>query len=335
MRVKLLFIVLAILTGSIPVINAQEVVSSATLENDSMMIGDQLKINLEFTAPGNTLVAWPELKDTITQGIEIINKSEIDSTYIDEVLKLSQDITITSFDSGFHEIPPFSFQYHHQGDTKVYINVTRPLWLNVHTLAVDTSQAIKPIKAPIMAPVTFQEVLPWLLIGIGSVAVLVLVIYYFIRKKQARPLLAARPKPKLPAHIIALNELEKLKQRKLWQAGQLKGYYTELTDIVRIYIEDRFGIDAMEMTTHEIIRGLPVREMTEDIVDRLEQTLTLADLVKFAKEKPLPTDNDSSWVHAKNFVEKTIKKQPMSPEQENGGQEAVMEKKELLIKENN
>ena len=113
--------------------------------------------------------------------------------------------------------------------------------------------------------------------------------------------------------MIAINELEGLKLRKLWQAGKTKDFYTELTDIIRVYIEGRFGVKAVEMTTDEIMEGIRNTDITRESIDKLGRTLVLADLVKFAKEKPLPLDNDNSMKHSLDFVYDT---RPQSEEPE-------------------
>ncbi len=115
-----------------------------------------------------------------------------------------------------------------------------------------------------------------------------------------------RSKPKLPAHVIALNELEDLRLKKLWQAGKVKEYYTVMTDVIRVYLEDRFDINAIEMTTDEILAVMRKQNLESKVQQKLRQTLILADLVKFAKENPLPLDNDNSLSDSIVFVEETI-----------------------------
>ncbi|MBE9481570.1 MAG: hypothetical protein IMY69_07740, partial [Bacteroidetes bacterium] len=119
-----------------------------------------------------------------------------------------------------------------------------------------------------------------------------------------------KPKPKIPPHVIALDALEKLRINKLWQSGKIKEYHTEITDIIRVYIHERFGIDAMEMTTDEILASFNKKndEVDDGLKNKLKQTLMLADLVKFAKEKPLPLENDKSLNNSIDFVKETIRK---------------------------
>jgi DNA-binding transcriptional regulator GbsR (MarR family) len=114
-----------------------------------------------------------------------------------------------------------------------------------------------------------------------------------------------KAKPKVKPHITALKELEKLKVKKLWQNGQVKQYYSELTDILRTYIDGRYDINAMEMISSDILKELEGKELPEQLRKELEQTLGIADLVKFAKMEPLPDDHDRCFKQAVNFVQET------------------------------
>ncbi|MCF8235042.1 MAG: hypothetical protein K9G67_09640 [Bacteroidales bacterium] len=310
MRLKRIFILFFVVTG-IParLMQAQEIKGDASLEQDTILIGDQIGFNLSFTGPQDVVVDWPDFQDTLTSEIEIIKKSKIDSIVKDEdQLQLEQHITITSFDSGYYKVPPVKFAYRLPADTTDYYFITKENKLLVNTIQVDTTQAIKPIKGPIKAPYTFKELLPWILGLAGLIAIAVVLLYFFVWRKKEKTIPFLRPKPPLPPHIIALNELEKLKQKKLWQQGRIKEYHTELTDIVRMYIERRFGINAMEMISPEILEWLPRDEVDEALLGKLTQMFSLADMVKFAKEKPLPGDNDQSYKNAESFVEETIKR---------------------------
>jgi hypothetical protein len=122
-----------------------------------------------------------------------------------------------------------------------------------------------------------------------------------------------RRKPSVPPHVQALEELEALKKKKLWQSGKVKEYHTAITDVVRWYIEERYRVPALEMTTEEIMQGLKGTDAGSEPREKLYQALLLADLVKFAKEQPLPVDNDESMEHCIYFVNET-KPQPVTKE---------------------
>lgn len=286
---------------------AQTAHVDARLDTTDILIGDQIDLNIHFSMPLDYRVLWPFYKDTLTAGIEIIRQSPVDTLIneSDNLVNMLQSITITAFDSGAYYIPPLRFRFQPIDDTSFYEASSIPLYLRVHTMEVDTTQAIKAIKPPLAAPVTFAEILPWLLIGLAAVALILLIIYIIRKRKKKEPIFQFRPKPVLPPHVVAISALEVLKQKKLWQAGLTKDFYTELTDILRAYIEGRYGVQAAEMTTEEILEGLKKTNAGDAAVGELARTLILADLVKFAKEQPLPVDNDNSLLRGIDFVNKT------------------------------
>jgi len=287
--------------------SAQEVSPIARFDTSDILIGDQIELNISFTMPLDYRVIWPHYKDTLTRNIEIISMTAVD-TIINEsenLVEMLQSITITSFDSGYYYVPPVKFQYQPIDDTLFRDASSIPLYLKVHTMEVDTSQAIKAIKPPLKAPLTFREILPWLSIALGALVVLLIAIYIYRRWKKKKPLFRIRPRIILPPHVVAMNGLEDLKGKKLWQAGKVKDYYTQLTDIIRNYIEDRYDVMAVEMTTEEILNGLKDTDAPKESVDKLARTLILADLVKFAKEKPQDLDNDISMNSSIDFVKVT------------------------------
>ncbi len=285
---------------------AQQAGATATLEKNSILIGDQVNIELKLTVPAQSKVEWPLLAENLAEKVEIVRKTVIDTVESsNDRYTLRQNVLITSFDSGTYVIPPIQFKYHLKGDTVSYFSETQPLGLDVQNIKVDQKEDIKPIKPPLRAPVTFKELLPWILGGLALAAAIAFLFYYIRQRKRRQPVFQFRVRPKLPPHEIAFNAFEKLRLKKLWQAGQIKEYYTELTDIVRVYIEDRYVVRAMEMTTDEISDGLRKTEAPKEASNKLRQTLVLSDLVKFAKEKPLPDENDQSLNYCIDFVRAT------------------------------
>jgi len=288
---------------------SQEYKASAKLDTAAMLIGDQVKMHLSFSVPAKTEVRWPELPDTILGKIQVLNRSKIDTVYSADKksLTLKQQLILTTFDSGFYTIPAIRFSYQKTGDTATLTELTDMLLLNVNSVKVDTTKAIKPIKGPMRIPISFREMLPWILGALLLILLVVFGIYYWKKRQKAEPVFTLRPRVILPPHEIALAELEKLRIQKLWQSGRSKEYHTLLTDILRKYIEDRFKRNAMESTTSEIIEdlhGLP--EISKELLEKLRQLLVLADLVKFAKAQPLPAEHESCLDDGVVFVKQTI-----------------------------
>ncbi|MCD4665148.1 MAG: hypothetical protein K8R68_07735 [Bacteroidales bacterium] len=178
--------------------------------------------------------------------------------------------------------------------------------MQVHTVQVDTTLAIKDIKAPIEAPYTFREALPWIIIFFAVLIIGYFVYYCLKKRKMAEPVFKAPSKPKLPPHQIALDALDNLRLKKLWQSGRIKDYHTELTDIIREYIFGKFNVHAMELTSDEINEAISSTPTNAGVKEKLRQTLLLADFVKFAKFQPTPLEHDASLNNVVDFVKETI-----------------------------
>lgn len=300
----ILFLILMLVTVNTK-ISAQNVEAYAKMDSTNIMIGDQIGLELGITIPESFAVSFPFFTDTITTQIEIIEKQPIDTTPVDDGLHLKQLYTITSFDSGYFELPDFEFLFHHEEDTVLYRTQTNKLFLMVNTPVVDTSQAFKVIKGPVGEPYTFAEILPWALLGLGLIGLVVFLMWYIRKRRSNQTVFVRRQKPQLPPHVLAIQKLEELRLAKIWQQGKLKTYYTELTDIIREYFDGRFDIDAMEMTSYEIIKTLNGKEINSEAIDKIKNVLELADLVKFAKSQTTPLENDLCLNHCLDVVNET------------------------------
>ncbi len=298
--------------------------ATAKLDLHTILIGDQVNLSLGFSFPAGTQVAWPSIKDTILGNIRIINRTKVDTSWSADKknLHLSQNLRLTCFDSGFYTIPPIRFYYRILPDTTIRFEQTEIQVLTVHTVAVDTTLAIKPIKDPVKIPFSILEYLPWIIAGILFLAIAGFLLYYLLRRRKGEPIFVLRPGVKYQPHEWALMELEKLRVKKLWQSGKMKEYHTELTDILRKYIEDRFRLMAMESTTGEILEDLEDKtSIPKECRVMLGEILSMADLVKFAKYLPLPEDHEQSMEYAVDFINKTYAT-PVGPEpEENPGTE--------------
>jgi hypothetical protein len=283
-------------------LHAQTNRATAQLDTNNIMIGDHVNVMLDFSSKENMAVYFPVYCDTCIKGIEIVKQSGIDTVKDENGYRLTRRLTVTAFDSGAFVIPPMPFY----GTDSVLLAETEPLWLSVHTLAIDTTLAIKDIKEPLSAPITFREILPYL-IGVlllsGVIVGIVFLIRYLNKRKKPQPL--TKEKPNIPAHVIALEMLKELWKKKLYQSGYVKQYYSELSDIIRIYIENRWDIAAMEMVSSEIITALSVFEIEEEAMNKLKQTLYLSDMVKFAKANPLADESSACYQNGVDFVQMT------------------------------
>jgi hypothetical protein len=288
--------------GIVPVYS-QKIKLNTYLDTTAILIGDQLFYNIELQQPLKVKVIFPKLSDTLASKIEIVGIEPADTIKKEDSWLIRKKYLITSFDSGVHEIPSFKFAFT-IGEVKDTIS-SSILSLKVNTLPVDTAQKIMDIKPIMNAPFSLKEIKWQLIIGFGILMIIGLGIWIYLRFRKNRPLFT--PKKIIePPHIIALRQLDILRSEKLWQNNQVKLYYTRLTDILRQYISGRFGINAMEMTSEEILSALD-SELNKDMELKasFSKFFVLADMVKFAKAQTLPDENEISLLGAFTFVNRT------------------------------
>ncbi len=281
--------------------NAQELVVAAKLDTNQIIIGKQTRIRLSATAQKGVNVIFPDLKDTITEKIELVSMGKIDTTLAGNQATYQRDLIITAFDSGFYAIPPFKFKI--KNDTSKVFE-TEALLFAVQTIPVDTTLAIKGIKGPLDPAWSIYEIQKELLIGLIALLAIIAVVYFLKRKKKVE-IIEEVAVVKRPAHEIAIEALNDLRVQKLWQQGRVKEYHIVISDTIRTYIENRFTVGAMEMTSDEILKSLRFIITDTNLKSKLSNVLILSDMVKFAKEQPLPNENELSWENAIEFVKHT------------------------------
>lgn len=303
---------------------SQNITVTAALDTNSILIGQQTRLTLRVdykTDQGEAKIDFPKIADTIIKEIEVVSKSKVeqfipDSSDLSHMAQI-QTLILTSFDSGYYAVPPFKFILN--GDSSKAVE-TEPILFTVNSVPVDTTIAIKDIKPPMDVPFSWKELLPYIyggLAGLAALAGLIYLIMYLVKKNKKKPIPVVTA-PKIPAHVIAIEQLKKLREEKLWQNGKLKEYHSGLSDIIRQYIEKRFFINAMEQVSDEIMYAFRTIDLSDELRSKLRQILFLSDLVKFAKEQPLPNENEASWVNAYEFVMATKKedKQVIEPKSE-------------------
>ena len=260
---------------------------TATLDSNTILIGQQ--INFTITNKVTSTKIWPTYNEFLVEGIEIIKASKIDTT--EGVI--TQEFVITAWDSGSYFIPPIAFSENSK---------TEALLLNVQTIILAEDAELKDIKQPIEEPIGWSDIWPWLL-GILILSLIIFIVkkYIFNKNKQS---IIVKPKVIIAADISALKELTALEKAKIWQEGNVKEYHSQLSEIIRRYTENRFQFIALELTTDEILQELK-SILSDDQLNNLSTLLQRADLAKFAKSKPIDTENMESMVLAKGFVNAT------------------------------
>jgi hypothetical protein len=285
----------------------QDVNVTAKFDSSAIYIGDQIKFTVSVDKPAGINVSIPLLKDTLCKNIEILSGPVYDTVKgADGRIKILSRYLVTSFDSGFYQIPPqFAEIKNEAGLKRFYSDYSQLKVMRVRIAPADTTLKIFDIIKPYRAPVTLGEIIPWALVAIISAALIWFIIHYIRnhKKKKSGEEPLANPDP---AHIIAFRELELLKSKELWQKGELKKYYSELTEILRKYLENRYSVYSLEMTTMETLEALLKTGFKKDaIYNQIKVVLTAADLVKFAKHLPEPEENNTHFDNAWDFIEKT------------------------------
>lgn len=308
-------------------LKGQEISVSASFDTSAIYLGDQINFSVVIDQPADVSVTLPFLKDTLAKNIEILSGPEIDTAFIENgKIRITEKYLITSFDSGHYVVTPVYAEItDHAGIKRFFSGYSEINVLRVDITPTDTSQAIFDIVRPYRAPVTFGELVPWLLLSV-IIAVLIWLLIRIYRRFGKKSKEVIIPENIEPAHVIAFRELERLKEEKLWQSGETKKYYTRLTEILRKYLENRFGVFSMELTTSETLDALLKTNFSNnDAFHKLKHVLTSADLVKFAKFKPEPSDNESNFEFAWGFVLETKKEETDSP-----GDKGLKSKEESL-----
>lgn len=281
------------------------------MSTDSIMIGDTLTLGVEITKDLAQDISIPTFKENkLTEKIEISDGPRIDTISIDgRNIVLCVNYTITSFDAGNYKLDSFP----------VLVGLKEPFdtlfalggdLLKVGTFEIDTTKD-KPedIKSIIDAPYSWAEFKGWMadnwwiiaivVVGLGAIG---FGLWWWLRRRKEKIEATAA----IPPHIAAITSLETLRNRKLWQNGRMKDYFSELTDILRLYIERRYGVSALEMTSAEIL--LALKELNADdqkLIASMRELFQMADLAKFAKMIPDADDCETLYFDAYYYVEQT------------------------------
>ncbi len=286
-------------------LHAQSV--NARLDAALYEAGDPVTLTLTADLLRSEQVAWPPLSEPLP-GLELI-ADQTDTLDHGLVRRLQY----LQFDTGFFVLPPMPIALIRDQDSSVLY--TPSLSYRVVWTAVDSAAAIRPIED--IKPIDYKPRpwwLPWLLGGLLILLALGLFYrYYWLRRPVPAPVQTPEPEAPRSADVLALERLHALEEKKLWQSGAIKQYHTELTDILRTYIEERYGEPALESTTAELMLRLSPYPIPDTSREQLGAVLRLADLVKFAKAQPLADQHAQVMRQAFAFVEATRPAPALSP----------------------
>lgn len=292
------------LLAFLPLSLSAQVSVEASIDNIEMLVGQQAHVTLKALSKENSKVEFPTFQPSqyVTPGVEVLNcqpqeDKEADNGFVEK----SMVYTLTSFDDTLYYIPPLTVKV----DGKPY--KTKSLALKVLTIEVDTTHVDQffPPKGVQENPFLWSD---WSSIFWFSVLLLILsalTYYLYVRLRDNKPIIThIRIVKRLLPHQKAMKEIEQIKADKMVTSENPKEYYTKLTDTLRKYIEERYGFNAMEMTSSEIIEKLMATQDQKSL-DELRHLFTTADLVKFAKYSTLINENDINLVNAIDFINQT------------------------------
>lgn len=291
-----LFVLLFAATG----VKAQISVESK-LDRAEILIGEQVNMQVKVTAPMNKQVLYPDLTPgaQLMNGIEIIHVDDVDTVKSDNGMmqQYLRNYVITAFDSALYYIPPFEVTV----DGKTYRS-PRNLGLKVNTVEVDTlhTDVFNPAHDVVDAKMEINPNTYYLFAAVFLLFAAVL--YLAFRLTDRKPMLRRIViHPAMPPHIKAISSLENLKAETL---NDDKAFYVALTDALRLYIRERFEVDATEMTTNQIIEEVSLKNDAAALRE-LREILETADLVKFAKFNVSDTERDRNVTQAVDYVDTT------------------------------
>ena len=300
---KKIFLSIFLFFALVNITLAGEISVRTSIEPSEILIGEQASLKIELTQDKDEKVSWPQFSDTIATNVSIIEKLATDTISLpDNRISITSEYLVSSYDSGFYYIPEFVFETTSQKVT------SNPVGLTVNTVQVnEQTDDIHAEKDIMSAPFSWIELAQWSGIGLAIIlviAIIVLLLMRFVFKKKVT-IIPEEPEVILPAHVVALEKLEQIKTEKIWQQGQIKQFYTQLTDVIREYLSRAYSINAMEMTTDEIVALVKKNKDLDEIRIVLKEMLELSDLVKFAKFIPSEMENEQSLRSAYHFVRTT------------------------------
>jgi hypothetical protein len=288
---------------------AQEPRVAARTDSAQYKIGGWILLHASAELPADVDSLTPAVKDSIGSfEILSIDAPKATGSHQEWVFKL------TMFDTGNVFIPPVAFSYKHRQDTLRRIAYSNPISLAIVGIPFDPKGDIKDIKPPLDAPWKFEDFLPYL-IALLILALAAIGYYYYRKWKKRREEGFVPAKPSIPPGQAALAALRLLEDKHLWQQGKIKQYYSEVTEIVRRFVEDQYGVLALESTSDEILAQLLKLPEAQALLKEFRSFFTTADLVKFAKYIPAPDEHDHELRWAYEIVRAMIPKPAAQPEE--------------------
>jgi hypothetical protein len=276
----------------------------ARVDKNKITIGDLIQYSIIVTRDENVNIEIPDLGANLG-AFEIRDYNDPDPEKRNGEIIQHREYTISTYDIGDYEIPPVTVRYT-IGEDSIWKELTSEhIKINVESLKPSEAGDIRDIKPPLVIEKDWMRIIRFVVAGVIIVLIGILVFIYIKRRREGKSFIPHREKPKRPPHEIALEELELLLQDELLEKGEVKQFYIRISEIIRRYIEGRFFIVAIEMTTTQLIDNMNEAEIEKEDVQLVEDFLMQCDLVKFAKYIPTSEENQKVIDQAFEIVNKT------------------------------
>ena len=287
-------------------LKAQDVEVEGKVASADVQVGKPFTLDLSLKVPYGWFVEWNDFAiDTLSEQLDIIKRGNVERTAdADSNVIVKQQLTLMTFDTGQIQVPAIGLTYAKSFDDPMRMQAfTEPIDLYATTIVVDTLQPYKPIVDPIDAPIQMKEVFPWVL-GVLLLALAIVGILYWRKHRKIKVDADGNviKGPVIPPYDKAVDDLKRLREEKMWQSGKVKEYFSTLTDIAREYIEGQFGVNAVEMTTDDILEEVKPLHFSKETFNKLKDTMEVADLVKFAKYSASTLESDTALSDMTDFV---------------------------------
>lgn len=293
---------------------------SVSADTTTITVGEQTTLHLKVQCGEGQQVRFPLPKE-LNLGLVEIAGSSVDTLKGSNggSTTIVQHLTVTCFDAGEHPLEGLTALIT-EGDKQFAIEAADSITLTVvYSSDADTVKCETKADAPYIGePYTFWEIFRWVVCAIVIAAIMMGIVWVVRRRKENKPIIVTPRSKPAPADKRALSELENLRRKELWQKGRIKKYYTEMTDIVRRFLRNMYGIKASEMTSRQTLRAFhSISDWSEESEGLLRQLLQKADMVKFAKSQPESFEHDLAMQNAVDFVRKVAETHKINnPEKE-------------------
>ena len=274
------------------------------IDSMEILIGQQAHVTLNVTAPKGQNIIFPTFRERqeIVPGVPVLNVSDEQTTDLgNNMVRTKRVYTLTSFDDTLYYLPPMTVKV----AGKPY--KSKELALKVMTVPVDTLHPNNyfPAKDVQDNPFAWEDWSGIFWMSLLLVLLCLACFYIYMRIRDNKPIIThVHIIKKIPPHQKAMKEIEHIKSEQLMKSDNPKEYYTKLTDTLRIYIAERFGINALEMTSSELLDRLK-EEDDQKKYDELRELFETADLVKFAKYSTQIYENDMNLSNVIEFINST------------------------------